>query len=265
MEDCRLQLEKQLVQVNQMITAVEKRLAHSKNAGKQTIRISVRKNGFQYYKVDKNGKRVYVKNSDMPLIKRAVQRDYNELTLNTLRTLRYRIERFLKLYNPYAVEDIYNKLCDARKVLITPIIPTDEDFISEWKHANAGGQNEYPVETSYLTQQGECVRSKSEKILADMFLKYEIPYCYEPKLILDNGRTVYPDFVLLNVRTRKTIYWEHFGLISNGEYASHSLEKLHAYEVNGWIVGDNLLYSMESELMPLDVSLLEEKVRQYLL
>ena len=265
MEDYRRQLEQQVEQVDQLIASVEKRLANTKNVKKQKIRISVRKNGFQYYRLDDTGKRIYVKRDDMQLVKSSVQRDYDEITMDALRTVRYRIERFLKLYNPYAVEEIYNRLCDARKILIDPIIPTDEVFVRNWRQAHAGGQNEYPAETTYLTDSGESVRSKSEKILADMFLKYEIPYCYEPRLEFNNGKVVYPDFALLNIRTRKTIFWEHFGLISDGEYASHALEKLNAYEASGYIAGDNLLYSMESERMPLDVRTIEEKVRQYLL
>lgn len=175
------------------------------------------------------------------------------------------IEHFMKIYNPYAIEDVYNKLCDARKALITPIIPTNETFVRNWREMHMGNQNDYPMAATYLTQQGEYVRSKSEKILADLFLKYEIPYCYEPKLQLDNGKSLFPDFAVLNIRTRKTIYWEHFGLISDEKYASNALEKLHIYEANGWTLGDNLLYSLESENIPLNIKLLEQKINDYLL
>ena len=70
---------------------------------------------------------------------------------------------------------------------------------------------------------------------------------------------------MLNIRTRKTIYWEHFGLISDEKYASNALEKLHIYEANGWTLGDNLLYSVESENIPLNIKLLEQKINDYLL
>lgn len=82
---------------------------------------------------------------------------------------------------------------------------------------------------------------------------------------MDNGKSLFPDFAVLNIRTRKTIYWEHFGLISDEKYASNALEKLHIYEANGWTLGDNLLYSLESENIPLNIKLLEQKINDYLL
>ncbi|MCR5101181.1 MAG: hypothetical protein K6B41_07480, partial [Butyrivibrio sp.] len=108
-------------------------------------------------------------------------------------------------------------------------------------------------------------RSKSEKIIADLFEKYKIPYRYEPMLELSDGHCVFPDFVVLNVRLRKTIYWEHFGLITDGEYAKKTLQKLSFYEENGIVVGKDLLISIESDQIPLNVKLLEQKIHQYIL
>ncbi len=137
--------------------------------------------------------------------------------------------------------------------------------IRDWEERIKGNMNPYPQQTSYQINRGESVRSKSEKILADLFYQYQIPYCYEPQLNLSDGTSLYPDFALLNVKKRKTIYWEHFGLVSDGDYAVRALRKLMLYEKNGMMIGKNLLYSLESNEMPLDIKKLEKKVREYLM
>ena len=108
------------------------------------------------------------------------------------------------------------------------------------------------------------VRSKSEKILADLFYKKGIPYIYEPMLNLKNGHYIFPDFALLNLRKKKTIYWEHFGVISDSEYAAKSIRKLDEYERQGLISGDNLIFSTESTDNPLNTRLVEAKIDKFL-
>ena len=76
---------------------------------------------------------------------------------------------------------------------------------------------------------------------------------------------MYPDFALLNVRKQKTIYWEHFGLLSNEEYSKHIFEKLIIYEKSGIEPGTDLIFTMESDKIPLDVKTIEKKITGYLL
>ena len=54
-------------------------------------------------------------------------------------------------------------------------------------------------------------------------------------------------------------------MVSNGEYATKAFYKLREYEENGLVVGDNLLYSLESEAQPFNQKKIEEKIRQYLM
>lgn len=265
MENFAMQLKHQSDYLEKLIRKVDGRIRTCTVPENQKVCVTNHKSGFQYYDVDKDGKRTYLKKENMAMVTAVVQRDYDRAVMKTLLDARYRIDRFLRQYDMDAIEDVYNKLCNARKVLVTPIIEPDELFIQSWKQKHVGHQNDYPAATTFLTEQGEKVRSKSEKILADLFQKYEIPYAYEPQLCLENGKYFYPDFALLNVRTRKTIYWEHFGLITDGTYASKAMQKLHAYEKDGLIIGENLLFSMESEVNPLDVRSVECKIEKNLL
>ena len=142
---------------------------------------------------------------------------------------------------------------------------TDESFIVRWYEEHQGGQNTYPIEGNIFTARGEHVRSKSEKILADLFEKYDIPYVYEPMLKLKNGHVVSPDFALLNIRQRKTIYWEHLGLIDQEEYAVKNLLKLQSYEDSGIVLGENLFISMESTKQGMNTKIVEMYIKNMFL
>ncbi len=101
--------------------------------------------------------------------------------------------------------------------------------------------------------------------MADLFHQYEIVYAYEPEVILYNGQKAFPDFVILNIRERKTYYWEHFGLASDALYSEKNLEKLAKYEKSKIVLGDNLIISTESNGVSLDVNLIKQKIEKHLL
>ncbi|MBQ7615252.1 MAG: hypothetical protein IJU77_09410 [Butyrivibrio sp.] len=263
-EDYKEELKGQVEQLNYYIKLADERLKKSKRIEKRVVCTSTRKNGFQYYLME-DGKRAYVKAKDMDAVRNIVQKDYDESIYNALVTVRYRIERFLKLYDVTMIDDTYRKMSEARKRLVEPLIPTDEQYVEEWYLKHKDNQNTFPVQGTYLTARGESVRSKSEKIIADLFDKYDIPYRYEPMLKLKDGRGLFPDFAVLNVRRRRTFYWEHFGLITDGEYAKKTLHKLNVYEESGYVIGEDILFSTESDTMPLNVGLFEQKIRKHLL
>ena len=250
--------------LDELILKTEKRIRANRGADQRTLRLSKRKEGYQYYLEDNDGRRSYVKDRDIETARKAAQREYDMKMHKKLLILRNRLERFIRLYDIEVIENEYNNMCEAKKILVTPVIPSDEEFVKKWNEDHKGNMNPFPETGRYLTQKGEYVRSKSEKILADLFFKNEIPYTYEPAVELSNGTCVYPDFALLNVRTRKTIFWEHFGLITDGEYAKKTLHKLSAYERSNIRIGEDLLFSMESETLPLDVEQIEKKIGQYL-
>ncbi len=258
-------MKQQIKRLDQLITATRKSLNAVRISDDRPVRSSKRKNGYQYYLQKTDGKLEYVKEKDIDKVKRIVQRDYYNALLDKLLTVRYRIERFTKIYDIGSIARVYDDLSEARKALVTPLIPSDEAYITEWREHNVGGANTFPKEGKYLTARGELVRSKSEKILADLFEKFDIPYVYEPQIILPNGKSLYPDFALLNVRTRKTVYWEHFGLITDGDYASHALLKVNQFDKMGIEVGKELVISMESDEIPLDIKQIEKKIKEYLL
>ena len=115
-----------------------------------------------------------------------------------------------------------------------------------------------------LTEKGESVKSKSEKIIADKLNMMNIPYCYEVPLYLKGYGYVKPDFKVLNVATRKEYYWEHYGMMDNKDYIIKALKKKNSYISNNFIVGDNLIETYESQSYPLDTRNVEKIIKTFL-
>ncbi len=261
----RKELEEQLQQINKLIKQSNKNISKYKDLGDGQIHVSRCRGTSQYYFVDKAyGIRKYMGADEEKVIRKYIQREY-ELTLNKkLKVLQKRLQKFISIYNINEITNVYDNLILGRKKYVIPLIDSDEMYIEKWIEKHPGQQNPFPEEGIYQTNRGELVRSKSEKIIADALGKYNVPYQYEPMLELGYS-TVYPDFVVLNTRTRKTIYWEHLGIVSDIEYASKNFKKIQGYEKNGYLLGRDLIITMESSDVPIDVKLVEEKIKEFLL
>ena len=181
-----------------------------------------------------------------------------------MQSMQKQLSHFLKKYDAKALGKIYDRLCSGRKVFVVPMEISDAAYIKQWLEEHPGEQNPYPEKGKYETEQGEFVRSKSEKILADTLYKMKIPYRYEAQCILGNQRTVYPDFTCLNVSKRKTIYWEHLGLMEASDYEVKNYEKIESYEAHGILLGDQLIISMETNERPFNVNLIRSKIDRFL-
>lgn len=265
MIDYQEELKNQVAELDKLIEFVEKSLNREKLTKNQQVCVCKKGEVYQYYLVENGGKRRYVKKRDMDNVRRILQQDYYERVYGELLIMRNRIKKFLGKYDLKAISGVYERLGDGRKDLVTPVIMTDEEYIARWIKKYPGNQNSYPKNQQYPTKKGEVVRSKSEKILADMFYQYDIPYNCEPHVKLKDGTHACPDFVLLNVRKRKTYFWEHFGLLAKEGYAKDNWEKLRNYEDIGFYPGENFLYTMETEKQSLDIKRAENMIKRYLI
>ncbi len=125
------------------------------------------------------------------------------------------IKKYRSSYPTSSVEQVYEKLHRERQKLITPIIETEEQYVTNWKNVSYSGKEiDESVPEIYMAK-GERVRSKSEVIIADILGGEGIPYRYEYPIYIKGIGRFYPDFTVLNVRKRKEIYWEHMGMNSN--------------------------------------------------
>lgn len=156
------------------------------------------------------------------------------------------------------------KLHTQRQLLVTPIEPIWEKELARWYDSEYHGKEFYEGTAEIVTEKGERVRSKSEKILADYFYRNNILYQYEKPLYLKGYGTVYPDFTFLSKKTRKEIYWEHEGMMDKPEYAKSAVKKIESYQRNGIHLGERLILTFETELTVLNSQIVEELVEKYL-
>jgi len=72
-------------------------------------------------------------------------------------------------------------------------------------------------------------QSRGEKKIADILTKYDIPFTYQPAVLVnDNGyqRMWYPDFGL----HKYGMFIEYFGVVNNPEYDQRTHHKLQTYK-----------------------------------
>lgn len=235
-------------------------------SGKLVILVSKKKYA-QYYLVTKaNGKekRSYIPKSEIKLVEQLAQRAYYEKMKRALERILNALEVTLHILKENEPMEVFRKGTPARQALITPLIPTDEQYIEQWYQEHPGDRNSCVKTTAYTTIRGETVRSKSEKMIADAYYMAGVPYVYEPTVILPNGRTRYPDFAVLNVRLRRTYYHEHLGMMDDEEYRQNAILRMREYNKNGFPVGEQMIVTFEGENIPFDQEELAEIIQAYL-
>lgn len=97
-----------------------------------------------------------------------------------------------------------------------------------------------------------------------MLYDKKIEYKYESPLILEDNYQVYPDFTFLNPSGDDEIYWEHFGMMDNQEYANSAIKKIDLYAKNGIYLGQNLIVTFESSKKSIDTKIVNSYIDNYL-
>ena len=116
---------------------------------------------------------------------------------------------------------------------------SDYDYAMMWKNVDYQGKGVSDDAMELYSDAGERVRSKSEVIIANKLHNLGIAYRYEFPIKFMSGRIVYPDFYCLNVRKRREIVYEHFGMMDDPEYANNAVKKIEEYQRNGYWLGKN--------------------------
>ncbi|MCQ2982128.1 MAG: hypothetical protein MJ178_05190 [Treponemataceae bacterium] len=204
--------------------------------------------------------------ADRKLAESLAHRDYLKQIYRLSRQWDRAITRFLHDAPDILIKDI-SADNPARRALVQPIAfeMTDEEYIRNWLSKPAGNLPFHAGAPVIYTDQGQRVRSKSEKIIADKLNQLHIPYRYEVPLRLKDrqGRSIiiHPDFTILNVATRQEMYFEHFGLMNDEKYRTTAFEKLAAYQRSGYYPGHRLLCTFEGTDAPLDSRSLEQMLK----
>ena len=207
---------------------------------------------------------IYLTRKQDSLAARLAQKDYDSRVVHELQNEYRVLKQFLADYHPENIDEIFRSLHENRKPLIQPIRLLDEDYVKQWLHV-AYEKKEFTDDApDFYTARNERVRSKSEIIIADTMYRNNIPYRYEYPLYVDGLGELHPDFLCLNVGTRKAYIWEHFGMMSDIEYANLALRKMEKYALAGFFPGVNIIYSFENASHPLSSRIIESNIRNFL-
>lgn len=170
-------------------------------------------------------------------------------------------------YDSADIDAVYSHLNEGIRNKVKSSRFTDDGYARRWqeeKYQNRWMKSEYCFETP----RGEKVRSKSEWMIACMLAEAGVPYRYEEivPLHVEFGVFLHPDFTVLNKRTRKVYYWEHFGRMDDPKYIEESyMPKINDYYNFEFLPGEKLLMTFESRRHPLDITQVKRLIEQFLI
>lgn len=209
---------------------------------------------------DRNGK--YIPKDQERLVRALMQKKYNAQLLRKAGIQLKAIDRFLGAYDPEALVKAYEKAGGPARYLLEPVEMSDLDYINAWESQQYIGKEFREDTPVHLTKRGERVRSKSEVLIADGLYDAGIPYRYECPLEI-KGRIIYPDFTILCVRERIVKYWEHYGMMDDGEYRNTAEQKTRDYIDVGIVPGKQLIITSETFRQPLNKNVISQIIRQH--
>jgi len=261
MEEIKVMLEEREKYLLQLKNDKENAL---KNVPEGHLRVCQSGNRIQYYKrtnpKDFNGD--YINEEEIQIAYQLAQKDYDKKVLQTAEQELKAIQKYKSKYPTKTPEQIYESLHKARQKLIFPIKETDEQFIARWEAVKYQRKAFYDGTPELYTAKGERVRSKSEVIIADALNREGIPYRCEYPVYIKGIGNFYPDFTVLDVKKRKEIIWEHFGMMADSEYAQNFVSKINHYERNGYYLGDNLICTFETGENPLNQKVVKSVIER---
>ncbi len=172
------------------------------------LTIARNKQGNSYYhcvrdeKCAKNERMIYISKREITLIRALAQKSYDKKVLKWASKCHRKIEELLECYNDGGLDKFYDDLSEPRKELVIPVEGSVNSILKSWdtEYKGKAFQQDMPY---IVTEKGERVRSKSEKILADNFLRKGVPYHYEKPLVLQGYGILQGKNLLLSFETTK--------------------------------------------------------------
>lgn len=265
--------EKIVSRIEQMDAAIEWAQAGLDRAPQGRLLVENQRGVTRYYwrKNPNDKKGIYLGKGNDDVIKALQQKEYELLLMKTATKEKARLEKFLlKVVKDEAegqrdpLAKVYEEMPDNRKNYVTPYVLSDEEYARQWLQQEYVKNGHSFGAGGLFTHQGQQVRSKSEVIIANMLDDAGVPYRYEQALYIGGYSPVYPDFTVLNKRTRAEYVWEHLGAMDDAGYCEAALQKLNQYAQAGYLPGDKLLVTQESASVPLDTRAVAALIQRFL-
>ena len=258
-------MQKKIDEELQHLNEIENQIINiKKKAPDEHLRCVNSKGYYQYYAGGK-----YLGKDKIDYAKQLAQKEYCVKLEKEVKEYQKVLQKANALYQKRDLENIYRDLYPGRKQLVEPLVKPIEDIIDKFEKTEYEGKAfDKENTTEFYTIKGERVRSKSEKIIADEFYRYGIPYKYEMPVELESWNKkvmIYPDFTALNCRTGKRWIIEHFGMMDKPSYYESAIYKLDIYEKNGFLLGDSLILFHETSTNPLSINVVRKYSELYLM
>ena len=250
---------------DEVAEAIAKLKTNISLAPKGRFHISRDKKGLAAYELGEDEKRIRLSpknDSDVSRMKKLAQRDYEERLLKLFEKLEFMqkyVDRYM--YICRQISECYDGLTDVRRELVTPFKNSYERKAEEWLNDPYLPKDSYAENLIIVTDRGDKVRSKSEKMIADRLYAKGVYYKYEKPLMLKSAGRIYPDFTIYNPNDGKEYYLEHFGMVDDEAYRNDMLRRINAYRLN--TLGDRLLMTFETGEKPLDTREVDEIIRAH--
>lgn len=260
-----------------------------KTAPPGNIRIKMCNGSIQYYLRTAESKKSgqYIRKSEVDIISQYLQKRYYEDVAKVIKEeigLLRPIKKFCEansVFNSFInesfkddksskvnlysneIQNIYSNYPKEIKGYIKPIFVSDEEFIEKWISAPYAKKTIHEDVATFITDNGDYVRSKSELNIANALYKHGIPYKYECPVTLKSGITIHPDFTILKMPERKEMYWEHRGMMDDMGYARHTVQRMQDYLNSGYCIGKDIIISEETSKTPLGTREIEIIINAY--
>lgn len=207
-----------------------------KNAPKGFLRARKRRNTVSLYHVTSSLETNVTKNPEK--IKALIDQKINAKIEKAINANIAVLQKALADFQPYEYNDIIKTLPDVYRLATR--------FIPEIPKATQNMLLFSPETHKHTTTSGIYVRSKSEVIIANALTSYGIPFSYEEMfpVATSKGKRVYPDFKIV-CSDGYIIIWEHWGLLSNIDYCTKQVNKLNLYQSQNYVIGENLIITMD--------------------
>ncbi len=260
------ELKEKSLYLKQLLQQITKNQQVSKTEGNlQILKANGKLRFYQYF--GSKSKTHYLKKSETQLIAALAQKKYNNRVYGVAKAKKAAVDKCIKILDDKDVlvdlAKIYENFPKELKPVIKPMEQLYDDYAKQWQ-ARDYDKSRRPVGTNLRTKKGELVRSKSELIIANKLYDAGLPYHYETIFRTDQF-IANPDFFILNPRTRKVFYWEHFGLMSKQDYLEDALYKIEGYAKYGVIQGDNLIVTYESVDHQLSTEYVDQLIERFLI
>ena len=165
--------------LKQMLLQEQKYLENIVNKAKEGLstapdghlRISKDKNKIRYYHCTEDNSGIYIPKSDKSLPQKLAQKTYNLSVIKKAESRLKQIKKITRDYSDDEIEELFTSLHADRQALVTPVEATWKQLLNEWYTEEYQGKGFQEGTVVILSEKGERVRSKSEKILADYFYR----------------------------------------------------------------------------------------------